>query len=261
MALQLSPPVSPDVLAGWQKQLDELFPPSGHTSWMKLVWVAGDDWEVDGVHQGIERFYIYEMIPEEYTSPDILYELRDMPRPVIRYDPVFKDVVGDDRYVTRLQWDLYRETKCYGRPYWVIQGESGGHQRFFSTLEKQFLELQGLPTDPPLPGTLPYAPFDKRVTDMLLKHDRLRKIGGRLYELKSSQKDAYEALHRSEEERLRQSIVDFLKDQITLEEGKEVKRAIRDTAVIQDAVDYERLCDEAEERFVTTGRVAALSKQ
>lgn len=224
---------------------------------MKLVWVAGDDWEIDGVWQGIERFYIYEMIPQQYVNDDILFELRDMPRPVVRYDEVMKSLTGDDRIVTRLQWDLYKETQCYGKPYWCIQGDKGGHQRFFSTLEKQFLELQSLPTNPPLPGTLPYAPFDKRVTEKLVQHDRLRKIGGKLYEMKQSQKDAYKQLHKNEEQQLRQAIVDFLRDQIDLETGKEVKKAIRDTAIIQDTVDYARLCDEAEERFVTTGRVVA----
>lgn len=255
--IQTQPPVDAKTLAGWQSQLDELFPHSEHTTWMKLVWVAGDDWEIDGVHQGIERFYIFEMIPQQYVDPDMLFELRDMPRPVVRYDAVMKTLTGDDRFVTRLQWDLFKETGCLGKPFWILQGSNGGHQRWFTTLEKQFLELQSLPTSPPLPGTLPYAPFDKRVVDKLVQHDRLRKIGNKLYAQKRSQKEAYKQLHANEEQQLRQAIVDFLKDQITTEEGKEVKKAIRDTAIIQDTVDYEQLCEEAEERFITSGRVVA----
>lgn len=258
--IQTQPPVSKEVLADWQRQLDELFPPSEVTSHLKIVWVSGDDWEVGGTWQGVERFYLYEMTPEAFTDPNILFELRDMPRPVVRYDTVMKDVVCDDRYVTRMQWDLYHETKCWGRPFWVIQGEKGGHKRFLTPLEKQWLTLASLPTEPPWPGTLPYAPFDQRVIRQVVHHDKLRQVGERLMVEKQSQKDKYKALHKQDEENLRRAIVDFLRDTITIDEGKEVKRAIRDTAVIQDAVDYEKLCDEAEQRFIESGRVVGTAK-
>ncbi len=254
--IQQEIPVPRDVLTRWQKELNELFPVSEDTSHLRLVWVPGDDWEVldEGklVHQGIERWYVYEMIPKQFTDPNILYELEEMPEPVVRYDSVMKDVAREDRAVTRLQWRLHKETGLFGKPFWVIQGDNGGHQRFFTTFESQQLILLGLPHNPPLPGTLPYAPYDHRVREKLLKHDRLRRVGDRLMQLKESQKEKYKTLEKDLKKQFRKDIIAFVCDQITLEEGKEIKKGIRDTAPIVET-DYERLWAESEERYVETG--------
>lgn len=258
--IQMVPPVDHSTLAEWQRKLDELFPKSEHTTHLKLVWVAGDDWEIldEGnlVDQRIERFYVYEMFPKSHTDPDILFELEEMPCPVVRYDSVLKEVTRENRAVTRLQWRLYRETGYFGKPFWVIQGDKGGHQRFFTTFEKQQLYLLGLPTEPPLPGTLPYAPFDQRVIDKLLYHDRLRQIGGMLFVERETQKEKYKALHAENEKKFRSDIIKFVSDQVTIEDGRDVKRAIRDTAPIVDT-DYQRLWEESEQRYVETGRFRA----
>lgn len=258
--IQQSPPVSPEVLKQWQDKLDELFPVSDHTSHLRVVWVAGDDWEVlvDGkpVHQAVERWYVYEMLPKQFTDPDILYELEEMPEPVVRYDSVMRSVARENRAVTRLQWRLHKETGLYGKPYWVVQGSDGGHQRFFTTFETQQLILLGLPHNPPIPGTLPYAPFDQRVIDRVLKHDKLRKIGERLMLLKETQKEKYKALQRDIEAQFRKDIIAFVCDQITPEDGRDIKRGIRDIAPVQET-DYEKLWAEAEQRYVETGHFAA----
>jgi hypothetical protein len=166
-----------------------------------------------------------------------------------------KCVTKEDRAVTRLQWDLFKETQCYAKPYWVIQGDKGGHQRFMTTFESQQMQLMGLPMNPPIPGTLPYAPFDQRVKTKILKHDKLRQIGERLALLKETQKARYKSLQADLEKKFRQDIVDFVSDQITIDEGRDVKRAIRDTAPIEET-DYEKLWEEGTERFVESGTFA-----
>jgi hypothetical protein len=258
--IQREPPVPKETLAEWQKKLDELFPRSEFSSHLQLVWVAGDDWEVmdEGkpVHQGVERFCLYEMLPKQFTDPNILYELEEMPRPVVRYDSVMKSVAREDRSVTRLQWDLYRETGLFGRAYWYIQGDNGGHQRAFTTFESQQLILLGLPHNPPLPGTLPYAPFDQRVINKILKHDRLRKVGERLMLLKETQKEKYKSLEKDMMKQFRKDIIAFVCDQITPEDGRDIKRGIRDSAVVQDT-DYEKLWEAAEENYVEHGHFSA----
>jgi hypothetical protein len=260
MSFQKDPPVSAEVLKQWQDELDELFPKSEDTSHLKLVWVAGDDWDVldDGelVWQGVERWYVYEMLPKQFTDPDILFELEHMPEPIVRYDSVMKSVARGDRAVTRLQWRLFKETGMFGKPFWVIQGDRGGHQRFFTTFESQQLILLGLPHNPPLPGTLPYAPYDHRVRAKLLKHDRLRKIGGQLMLLKETQKEKYKRLQKDIETQFRKDIIKFVCDQIGPEEGKDIKRGIRDDAPIQET-DYEKLWEQAEANYVETGHFTA----
>jgi hypothetical protein len=57
------------------------------------------------------------------------------------------------------------------------------------------------------------------------------------------------------EKKFRQDIVDFVSDQITIDEGRDVKRAIRDTAPIEET-DYEKLWEEGTERFVESGTFA-----
>jgi hypothetical protein len=258
--IQQDPPVSKEVLKQWQDELNELFPVSDDTSYLRLVWVPGDDWEImdEGklVHQGIERWYVYEMLPRQFTDPNILYELEQMPEPVVRYDSVMKSVAREDRAVNRVQYRLFKETGLFGRPFWVIQGDNGGHQRFFTTFESQQLILLGLPHNPPLPGTLPYAPYDHRVRAKLLKHDRLRKVGDRLMMLKESQKDKYKSLEKDLMKQFRKDIIAFVCDQITPEDGRDIKRGIRDDAPIQET-DYEKLWEEAEENYVERGHFAA----
>lgn len=257
--LQTVPPVSKEVLKEWQAELDKYFPPNPNTTHLKIVWVSGDDWEtmVDGklVWQGVERFYVFEMLPEEFIDSYTLQELKHMPRPIVRYDSVLKEVTNGNRMVTRLQWDLFQETGHFGRAYWVIQGSNGGHQRFFSTFEKQQLELLGLPTDPPLPGTLPYAPFDKRVLNKLLEHDKLRAIGGQLMALRETQKEKYKLYQKDMERKFRERIVAFIAEQVDPETARDIKRGIRDDSPIIDR-DFYALEEQATESFIETGRVS-----
>lgn len=254
--LQKDPPVSKEVLKEWQDTLDKYFPPNPNTTHLKIVWVPGDDWEVETseglVWQGVERFYLFEMLPEEFIDWYTLAELKDMPRPIVRYDSVLKEVTNGNRMVTRLQWDLYQETRHYAKPFWVIQGDNGGHQRFFTTFEKQQLELLGLPTDPPLPGTLPYAPFDKRVLNKVLEHDKLRQIGDQLMMLRETQKEKYKRHQADMEKKFRERIVAFVAEQVDPETARDIKRGIRDDAPIIDK-DFYALEEQATERFIETG--------
>ncbi len=257
MGLQVEPPVDRKRIKKWQAELDELFPPSDFASHLKIVWVSGDDWYVDDVWQGVERFYLFEMVPERFVDDYLINEVKHMPRPVVRYDTVMKTVSRTDCFCTRLQWDLYQETGFYPKPYWVIQGDRGGHQRWFTQLEKQWLTLQSLPIDPPLPGMLPYAPFDKRVIEKVLRHDKLRQIGNRLMAMRGSQLEQYKTLQKDLEQKFREEIVGFLKDQIGAEEGADVVKDLRarDNAPLVDT-DYGRLLDTAEQNFIEHGRTA-----
>lgn len=177
-----SRPVPPE----WQKDLETLTPKQDRTTWLQLTWMPGDPW------QPVQRWAIYEMMPlqvygeiiesqrrngskeheifqwwllQEFMGPD--------PRKLGRYDETLKQYVSET-WITKKEWDLFQEHRAVPTLYWIIQGEKGGHQRRYTPTQKKFLGLEGKPTEPPAPGDLPYAPYDRRVYDQLARLDRLR---------------------------------------------------------------------------------------
>lgn len=184
------PPVGPDTVADWQAMLERAVPPSEHSvSHLRIVWEPGDPWEPVG------RWMLYDCVPRAVyeksarertimSCPDEengdLVLIRDMDGPSPRelgghYDGVLKEfVVEVPRNCTLLQWHLWRSHAVYGYPFWVVQGERGGHKWKFDQGERRALSYHKLPTDPPRPGALCYAPFSERVLDKVLAYDRLR---------------------------------------------------------------------------------------
>lgn len=152
----------------WVEQLAELSPVSTQHSWLKLVWLAGDAWEP------VERWCLYEMIPEQHVRPDVLAWLRGPnPRTMGHYDRRKGRWVSHGPPISRLQWELFRETRCFGHLWWIIQGSGGGHAYRISPLESAMLEVRTGRADLPAPGDLPYAPFDERVLRWVRERDRL----------------------------------------------------------------------------------------
>jgi hypothetical protein len=202
----------------WQRELEQLTPRSDRTTWLQLAWFPGDPWGP------VQRWAIYEMVPlpvwdeiirghrakgykpEEIWEYVILDCLRGPhPRELGYYDMVLRRFISDS-LVTRDEWELFREHNAIPKLYWVIQGENGGHKRTFSKLEQKYLKLAGLPADPPTPGSLPYAPFDRRVMDQLAWRDRLKALKGKL----SDDLDA----RSTEQQAFRTHLVKWLENQM-----------------------------------------------
>jgi hypothetical protein len=194
-------PVAADTLHQWQQTLEAAVPRAeGYVSHLRIVWEAGDPWDV------VQRWYLYDCTPRqvfedsaarkrllgcpEMDNGDAIL-IRDLdshsPREDGYFDPLVERASEDgttvqgeyialrDRNCTLQQWHLWHQHGVYGLPWWVIQGNHGGHKRYFSTQEKKALNYQKLPCTPPIPGSLPYAPFDRRVLDRILMYDRLRR--------------------------------------------------------------------------------------
>jgi hypothetical protein len=193
----------------WERQLAELSPQTNRFSWLKLVWEPG---RPDAV---IERFIVYQMIPAHAVQTEILEQLqRDLP-PQGYYDDVLKEYVDEENcLITTRAWQLYRETQCWGRPYWVIQGTKGGHKRWFSETERKMLKVAGLPCDPPNPGELPYAEFDQRTLAALSQLDMLKGVHGTLRRQKALSPEGYAARAEAEERVLRERLLSWLTDQV-----------------------------------------------
>lgn len=219
--VQYDPPVAPETVAAWQDQLDRAVPRyPGYVSHLRLVWEAGDPWDP------VERWYLYDCTPRrifeesatkrrimgvpEYDNADAIL-IRDLDGPSPRedgyYDRVLQQFIHTrERECTLTQWRLWQQHGVYGIPWWVIQGVKGGHKRWFATDEKKALRYAKLPDEPPVPGSLPYAPFDQRVLDRVLTYDRLRRFTQKL------SRTGVKAEHKDLVRKARKAYLDHLGD-------------------------------------------------
>ena len=168
----------------WQEELEQLAPRSGESHWLKIHWFAGWDYEP------IQRWRIFEMIPAPYRGvlQEILDDLKGLsPRHPDNgkwVTPGF-EFLEEEQDTKRWcswssvdfdQWTLYQETGCFAVPVWIIQGGKGGHRWRLSPAEIGILEDSGISSpELPLPGSLPYADYDRRTFIQLAEFDKLRK--------------------------------------------------------------------------------------
>lgn len=160
----------------WQAELDRLFPRSECLSWLLLDYLADDKGEA------IERFVIYQMVPDHAIlpvtrdglrgpNPDGLGFWRTSPKTGVR-EWISRAPMG----VTRRKWELYQQYHAEARLFWIIQGSGGGHKyRVQDLTERKVRQMCGLSADTPAPGDLPFAEYDWRVADNLLDLDDVRK--------------------------------------------------------------------------------------
>lgn len=156
----------------WQQELERIAPRSDDISWLLLRWEPGDPWE------RAERWVVWQMRPFHRANPMVRQDLVGRsPRDRGRFDRVLGEFVPDpDCNVSLQQWRLYRETGCYGTPYWIVQGRQGGHKRRWDRVESALIRMhtQTDDPDPPAIGDLPYCPFDQRVVQKLELLDRVK---------------------------------------------------------------------------------------
>lgn len=184
-------PVAPSALAEWQADVDRVVPPSETLSGLLLRYEDGDPW------RPINRLFLWQTWPLENTPLDLLVALRGPhPRstghycggkgwcpegvegePICRI-PRYRWVGGPSsaRGISRQQYEIFRAIGRYADPYWVIQGDRGGHRKVLFDWEKEALELatEGRVRNVPEAGTLDYAPYDRRVREQLAAGDLLR---------------------------------------------------------------------------------------
>lgn len=160
----------------WQEELERVVPRRGDLSYLKIVWEPGEWWEP------VQRWVIYQMMPLGDNPADDLFKPMlegPNPRKFGYYDRVAGRFIRESGapMISMQQWRLYHETGRLGMPYWVIQGDRGGHRYDFTRTEKLIIARKTGQRDvsAPMMGDLPYAPFDNRVRDKLANLDRLRK--------------------------------------------------------------------------------------
>lgn len=168
--IDYNPPQPPEEVDYWQSRLDALYPRNIELSWFKLEWTPGEEWEP------LHRWFLYQMIPAPRISPLVAGFLRGPnPRDYTYLDRVTGEVRRRRQapMVSMQQWRLFRRYGCMAIPYWVIQGETGGHKLRFTRREGLIARTRGRPPRPPEAGVLPYAPMDERVIQKLQEQHRM----------------------------------------------------------------------------------------
>ena len=250
----------------WERELADISPPTNRFKWLKLIWEPGYAWEP------VERYIIYEMTPAHAMDAgllvEILEQLKDPHPPSAHgnyYDTQYdngpgrekgKFIMNPDCLITERAWHLYRETGCWGKPYWVIQGIHGGHKRWFTTVEQKLLKMAGLPPEPPAPGDLPYAEWDDRVKAQLQKLDMYKDLHGRLKRRAALAHGSMQQEREEEEQKaFRSQLLEFLKEQVA-DIAPDVHKGLVGIDAARSKADpklLEARLEQAEEDFVQHG--------
>ena len=165
-------PTGPSLDPAWQAELDRIAPRDGFHSWLKIAWNPGCPWAP------VRRWVIYQMSERpNFPMADVVLPALEGPDPwtLGHWDAQKRNESGgrgkwiSHDPITRMQWVLFRETGCYASTFWIIQGGHGGHKAKFTQMESLLSVQNGGPKDPPAPGALSYAPFDRRVVAKLEK--------------------------------------------------------------------------------------------
>lgn len=231
----------------WQRELDAIAPPGGRLTWFRLVWEPGEAWEE------VYRWVIYQMIPPKRIPGFIRNWLEGPnPRDMGHYDRIRGRFVSFAPPISRRQWLLFRETGCYGMPYWVVQGTKGGHRYLWDETERRVSMLNGGPSDTPPPGELPYAEPDSRTFRLIAAGDRLKK-----YKLMMSfLENSGERIAREERdalEHMRRGVWDWMSEQME-DLADPLDHALdQPDAPAIDSKKLDRRLEELEEDYILSG--------
>jgi hypothetical protein len=233
----------------WEVSLREVSPISQTMSWLAFRWADG----IPG--EPIERWMLYECIPQMsaewrfYLGGTPWWELPTSQQP------------GRRQLVSTYQWAMYRKHRVWARPFWCLQGTDGGTPCAYSELEQKLLRLVEQPTDPPLYGSLPYAPWDARVEARVRERDALWKLGHAI--TRFTEQGVAEHLKAMTAEAERQFRIKFLA-WIAERFAPQVdfldwySRQSEADRTLRQATDAQvRAAEEHEERFVTRDEVPA----
>lgn len=194
----------------WLARLREESPVSTVHSYLIPYWYRpAERWVLyQGMPVGLIREQPERPVCPGFTGDEFLLAVsRKAPR----------DLHPEDRtpYLSDVQYEMYRRYNVYAAPFWVLQGDHGGHQVSFGPLQQELLAAQRLPLEPPQVGTLPACPFDQRVVDRLRALNRLRQLHGNLDVLrKTGSKEGGDAITQHYQRQIREAELAFLEEQM-----------------------------------------------
>ena len=164
---------------GWEQALRAVNPITTIYSHLRFYW-----------YRAKARWVLYDcvpkcLMPEDGSPPGVPMEMKEL----LGYlnGPPAREL-GENAcpFVSDVQHEFWHRYGVYARPYWVLQGDRGGHQVKFSPWQTNVAMKKGLPHEPPAIGTLPFAPFDNRTAHQLNHFNRLHALDDRLEHLMAS---------------------------------------------------------------------------
>jgi hypothetical protein len=194
-----------DVVFPWSQELRQVSPTNTLHSYLMPYW-----------YRAGQRWVLYDVLPVQVIDDDLntgsgvsgadLKAIMAGPRPSERTDEV---------PVSDLQHEMFRRWNGYARPFWVLQGENGGHQVKFSPAQSDALLRKGLQAEPPAIGSLAPCPFDNRAIRQLQHLNRLHQMEDSIDRLrKSGSPEAAAAEQAKVEREIRESEMAFIEAQV-----------------------------------------------
>lgn len=162
------------------------------------------------------RWVLYDVLPAEAIDLGLdtgsgitgqeLVDIMNGPRPSeLSYDVPVSDT----------QHEMWRLWKGFARPFWVLQGDLGGHQVKFSPDQAQALLRMGLPSEPPPVGSLPPCPYDNRARMQVRHLNRLHQMEDSIERLRrSGSPEAAKAEQERVEKEIRKAEMAFIESQM-----------------------------------------------
>jgi hypothetical protein len=197
--------------AEWDRDLRAMSPITDTTSHLRLAW------KEPLFTPDLRRLVVYECVPEALIGDERRMFLADTPYWELPQD----QRAGRASIVSAFQWEMYRVHRVDARPFWCVQGKDGGTPLSYSDIEKRWLRAMKQPDSPPHLGALPFAPWDNRVKEALVKRDRLAKLGSGIHTLKQRGSAAYlKAEAESLEKEYRKQFLTWFSD--TMQEQADV---------------------------------------
>lgn len=168
-----------------------------------------------------QRWVLYDVLPVELIADDM-----DTGSGISGAE--FKAIVMGKRLSERVEWndvehwpvsdtqhEMFRLYRGYARPFWVLQGDAGGHQVKFSPQQSEALVRMGLPSEPPRIGDLPPCPFDQRAIRQLQHLNRLHQMEDSIDRLRASgSPEAAQAEFSRVERQIRDAEMGFIEQQM-----------------------------------------------
>lgn len=165
--------------ADWEERLRAMSPITDRFSHLRAYW-----------YRAGQRWVLYDCVPRVLIKDDEAQGAPITGRELIAAleGPPPRDLEDWQKcpYVSDMQHEFYRLYRVYARPFWVLQGENGGHQVKFSPWQQNVLIAKGLSPEAPQIGSLPPCPFDMRVVKALTHLNRLHALDDRLDKLQAS---------------------------------------------------------------------------
>lgn len=168
-----------DVVFPWERELRAISPIVEKVSHLRAYW-----------YRAGMRWVLYDCIPLALIPDDETLLNPTMSgaefHHAVRGKPPREMTDAEDSPISDLQHAFANRYRVYACPFWVMQGDSGGHQVRFSPWQQNVLIAKGLTAEAPTIGELPPCPFDQRVIRHLHHLNRLHQFNDRLDLLQAS---------------------------------------------------------------------------